>query len=69
MPTTMLLQDRSAGLSNIRAFASPTHCPLCNDLMVAPYMSEFVEGGEIRHHWVCEECGFTSETAIPLTAE
>jgi hypothetical protein len=30
-------------------------------------VSEFVEGGEIRHHWQCEACGEFSTTAIPLT--
>jgi hypothetical protein len=35
--------------------------------MVAPIMSEFVEGGEIRHHWACDACGHYSCTSIPLT--
>jgi hypothetical protein len=34
--------------------------------MVAPVSSEFVEGGEIRHHWECEACGEPSSTAIPV---
>ena len=51
------------------AFAAPTHCPLCGDWMVAPLMSEFVEGGEIRHHWVCESCGQTSITALDIADE
>jgi hypothetical protein len=34
--------------------------------MVAPLMSEFVEGGEIRHHWECDACGELSHTSIPL---
>ena len=40
-----------------RAFTAPTRCPHCDDLMVAPVSSEFVEGGEIRHHWECDSCG------------
>jgi hypothetical protein len=35
--------------------------------MVAPLMSEFVEGGEIRHHWACDSCGQYSCTSIPLS--
>jgi hypothetical protein len=35
--------------------------------MVAPVVSEFIEGGEIRHHWECDACGECSTTAIPLT--
>jgi transposase-like protein len=57
----------TARLSHIRAFATPTHCPRCRDLMVAPYMSEFVEGGEIRHHWECDTCGQASSISITLT--
>jgi hypothetical protein len=48
-----------------RAFTAPTRCPHCDDLMVAPVSSEFVEGGEIRHHWECDSCGELSSTAIP----
>jgi hypothetical protein len=35
-------------------------------VMVAPVCSEFVEGGEIRHHWECDSCGELSSTSIPL---
>jgi hypothetical protein len=34
--------------------------------MVAPIASEFIEGGEIRHHWECDTCGKPSSTSIPL---
>ena len=64
----MQLADPLAKLAGIRAFSSPTRCPHCGDWMVAPVMSEFVEGGEIRHHWECDACGETSTTAIPLTS-
>ena len=30
--------------------------------------SEFVEGGEIRHHWECDGCGEFSSSFIPLTS-
>lgn len=40
------------------------HCPRCNDLMVAPDSSEFVDRGEIRHRWNCEACGLVFETAF-----
>ena len=64
----MQLQTNSAKLDGIRSFASPVRCPHCGDWMVAPVVSEFVEGGEIRHHWECEACGAASTTAIPLTS-
>lgn len=63
----MQLQTRSAKLASIRSFASPVRCPHCGDWLVAPLVSEFIEGGEIRHYWECEACGEPSTTAIPLT--
>ena len=63
----MYLQSHSAKLARIRAFTAPARCPHCGDWMVAPLVSEFVEGGEIRHHWECETCGESSTTAIPVT--
>jgi hypothetical protein len=63
----MTIHVSTAKLSALRAFAAPAHCPHCGDLMVAPMMSEFVEGGEIRHHWECEVCGELSQSSIPLT--
>ncbi|MEP7029870.1 MAG: hypothetical protein ABI830_02935 [Pseudolabrys sp.] len=57
----------TARLAALRSFAAPTRCPHCGDPMIAPLMSEFVEGGEIRHHWQCDACGEASSTRIPLT--
>jgi hypothetical protein len=36
--------------------------------MVAPVSSEFIDAGEIRHHWECDACGEASITSIPLTS-
>jgi hypothetical protein len=63
----MQILTRSAKLSAIRSFSAPVRCPHCGDWMVAPVVSEFIEGGEIRHHWECDACGECSTTAIPLT--
>jgi transposase-like protein len=63
----MRLHIDTARIAQLRAFAAPAHCPHCGDEMVAPYVSEFVEGGEIRHHWECDSCGKASHTSIPLT--
>lgn len=53
--------------------ATPAHCPACDDLMVAPECSEFVDRGEIRHRWRCESCGQVFETSFsaadPMTLE
>jgi hypothetical protein len=37
-------------------------------VLVAPIASEFVEGGEIRHHWECDVCGESSSTSVPLAS-
>ncbi len=65
----MQLQIHLAKLSTLRAIAAPALCPACGDSMVAPVSSEFVEGGEIRHHWQCEACGEASEASISLDTE
>jgi len=62
----MQLHVETAKLSQIRAFAAPLRCPDCAEWMVAPLVSEFVEGGEIRHHWLCDACGTTTSTSITL---
>ena len=62
----MQLHECWTRFSTVRSFATPTRCPHCGDLMVAPISSEFVEGGEIRHHWECDACGEVSSTFIPL---
>ena len=64
----MQVHCNPANVSAVRAFATPKSCPHCGDPMVAPFMSAFVEGGEIRHHWECEACGEPSTTTIPLAA-
>jgi len=64
-----MLHCDTAKLSAIRSFASPACCPQCGDWMVAPVVSEFVVGGEIRHHWECDACGEPFSTAIPLCDE
>lgn len=61
-----MLHCNTAKFEALRAFASTAHCPDCGDLMIAPLVSEFVESGEIRHHWACESCGAPSSRSIRL---
>jgi hypothetical protein len=49
--------------------ASTGYCPGCGDRLVAPESSEFVDGGEIRHHWLCDACGHEFCTALTLEVE
>lgn len=60
----MQLHCYPATLSSIRAFGAPLSCAACGDRLIAPMASEFVESGEIRHHWQCEACGAISSTSI-----
>jgi hypothetical protein len=61
-----MLHCNAAKLFSARPISAPARCPHCGDSMVAPLVSEFVEEGEIRHHWACETCGTPSTTSIPL---
>jgi hypothetical protein len=63
-----MLHCTAAKLAPARPLSAPACCPHCGDWMVAPLVSEFVEDGEIRHHWACEACGQASTTSIPLCA-
>jgi hypothetical protein len=47
---------------------SSARCPLCHERVVAPDMSEFVDSGQIRHHWACDSCGSVFSTAIETKA-
>jgi hypothetical protein len=68
--TPRLAGTRHAGtrLASIRTFTAPMRCPHCGDPMIAPEMSEFVVGGEIRHHWQCDSCGLSSTTMFLAAA-
>ena len=61
-----MLHCSAEKIAALRPFSSPARCPYCDDWMVAPIHSEFVVGGEIRHHWECDACGQASLSAIPL---
>jgi len=62
----MQLQYHPVKLYMIRSLASPKRCPLCEDSMFAPIASEFVQGREIRHRWVCDACGESTLACIEL---
>ena len=41
-------------------------CPHCDELVVAPEVSEFVSEGKVRHFWSCDSCGHEFATAVRL---
>lgn len=61
-----MLHYDTVRLDALGAFASLARCPHCGDILIAPVASEFVEGGEIRHHWECDACGEPSFSSIQL---
>ena len=56
-------------LNLVRAFMAPARCPKCGDWMIAPMSSEFVAGGEIRHHWECDACGESTSTTVDVSQQ
>lgn len=65
----MQLQCNPPRLSPFRAVTTPFRCTLCDEWLVAPLLTEFVEGDEIRHHWVCDGCGDTSCTIVSFAGD
>jgi hypothetical protein len=65
----MQLHTERTTLSANRGITAPLRCPHCDDWMVAPVVSEFVDGDEIRHLWQCDACGEISNTTVPLTPQ
>lgn len=43
-------------------------CPQCDDLLLAPLLSEHVDAGHVRNHWVCESCGYTFRKSFKVEA-
>jgi DNA-directed RNA polymerase subunit M/transcription elongation factor TFIIS len=48
-----------APYSNSRLF-----CPQCKDLIIAATQSQHVSTNEIRHWWMCENCGHEFHTKV-----
>jgi hypothetical protein len=66
----MQLHNEKSEISGFsRCFVSPICCSYCGDRLIAPEVSEFVDSGEIRHHWTCGACGRVSHTSLKLVAQ
>ena len=39
-------------------------CAQCGESIDIPEWSENLEGGHVRHLWICESCGYSFETTI-----
>ena len=43
-------------------------CPKCDDMLLAPAASEYVNENLIQHFWLCETCGHEFQTSVRLFA-
>jgi hypothetical protein len=42
-------------------------CPVCGSWTpMRPIASDYLDGGQIRHHWVCDPCGHAWTTAVRI---
>jgi hypothetical protein len=42
-------------------------CPACGAWApIAPIASDYLGGGQIHHHWMCEPCGHAWTTAVRI---
>jgi uncharacterized protein with PIN domain len=47
-------------------FSTMQRCPACGETVVAAQASEFVDTGEIRHHFTCDDCGEVFSTTVTV---
>jgi hypothetical protein len=40
--------------------------PECNELVIAPERSQYVDNREVHHFWACENCGHEIEITVNL---
>jgi len=41
-------------------------CTECNELVIAPERSHYVDNREVHHFWACENCGHEIEITVNL---
>jgi ABC-type ATPase with predicted acetyltransferase domain len=41
-------------------------CGECNELVIAPERSHYVDNREVHHFWACENCGHEIEITVNL---
>jgi hypothetical protein len=50
----------------VQRLAFPS-CPECNSLLFAAAASTFISERNVRHAWVCEDCGHAFTTTVRLS--
>jgi DNA-directed RNA polymerase subunit RPC12/RpoP len=49
--------------------ARPTiHCAQCGSRIFAPTWSEYLDERNVRHLWVCDDCGYEFEALVRFPA-
>lgn len=43
-------------------------CTRCNDTIIMPEWSEWVDAGYARHQWHCDTCDYVFETRVEFAA-
>lgn len=43
---------------------SKNNCPQCNEWLLAPDWSEYLNERCVRHTWSCDACGYSFETSV-----
>jgi hypothetical protein len=59
----MALHPDTAEQARMFAYAK-NKCPQCNDWLLAPDWSEYLNKRCVRHTWSCEACGYAFETSV-----
>jgi uncharacterized protein with PIN domain len=44
--------------------ARKNRCPQCDEWLLAPDWSEYLNERRVRHTWSCEACGYAFETDV-----
>jgi hypothetical protein len=54
----------TAGIVNCSPYGMA--CTECDELVIAPELSEYLGSREVRHFWSCENCGHKLEMMVDL---
>lgn len=59
--------QRNDNCESLARILPKARCPNCGEAQFIAQASEFVGGGEIRHHWACDTCGedFLTLVVVP----
>ena len=59
----MALHTETAIQSRLATYGK-NNCPQCQEWLLAPNWSEYLNERCVRHTWSCDACGYQFETAV-----